>query len=257
MVGSGPYQTSPHQAESTSSQWQDDFLNLEWERDRERYQEGSVHTSHTSRSHSRVRSHVSQRQNSNKAMQLEIDDLKKKLHRAQRKQTPSSSNMSSSNKEDDNYRRRSRTPPSETFSYDEKHHHKCRNKSSPCKGLGNNAMSKALNQISKSPFTRKIEGAKLPRQFHQPTFTIYNGRTDPVEHVSQFNQMMVVLSKDEALMCKVFPFSLGPVAMRWFDDLMANSINSFNELTQAFGSRFITCSRVPRPLDLLLSLSMW
>ena len=117
-------------------------------------------------------------------------------------------------------------------------------------------MSKALNQISKSPFTRKIEGAKLPRQFHQPTFTIYNGRTDPVEHVSQFNQMMVVLSKDEALMCKVFPFSLGPVAMRWFDDLRANSINSFNELTQAFGSRFITCSRVPRPLDLLLSLSM-
>ena len=189
-------------------------------------------------------------------MQLEIDDLKKKLHRAQRKQTPSSSDMSSSNKEDDNYRQRSRTPPSETFSYDEEHHHKCRNKSSPCKGLGNNAMSKALNQISKSPFTRKIEGAKLPRQFHQPTFTIYNGRTDPVEHVSQFNQMMVVLSKDEALMCKVFPFSLGPVAMRWFDDLMANSINSFNELTQAFGSRFITCSRVPRPLDLLLSLSM-
>ena len=49
---------------------------------------------------------------------------------------------------------------------------------------GNNAMSKALNQISKSPFTRKIERAKLPWQFHQPTFTIYNGRTDLVEHVS-------------------------------------------------------------------------
>ena len=28
------------------------------------------------------------------------------------------------------------------------------------------------------------------------------------------------------------------------------------ELTQAFGSRFITCSRVPRPLASLLSLSM-
>ena len=79
---------------------------------------------------------------------------------------------------------------------------------------------------------------------------------DPVEHVSQFNQRMVVHTKDEALMCKVFPSSLGPVAMRWFDGLRANSINSFKELTQTFGSRFITCSRVPRPLDLLLSLSM-
>ena len=57
-------------------------------------------------------------------------------------------------------------------------------------------------------------------------------------------------------MCKVFPSSLGPVAMRWFDGLRVSSIDSFKELTQAFGSHFITCSRVPRPLASLLSLSM-
>ena len=44
--------------------------------------------------------------------------------------------------------------------------------------------------------------------------------------------------------------------MRWFDGLRPNSINSFKQLTQAFGSLFITSSRVPRPLDSLLSLSM-
>nr|XP_023926728.1 uncharacterized protein LOC112038146 [Quercus suber] len=117
-------------------------------------------------------------------------------------------------------------------------------------------MSKALNQIAKYPFTHKIEDAKLPRRFNQPAFTIYDGRTDPVEHVSHFNQRMAVHSKDEALMCKVFPSSLGPVAMRWFDGLRAGSIDSFRRLTQAFDSRSITCSRVPRPLDSLLSLSM-
>ena len=63
-------------------------------------------------------------------------------------------------------------------------------------------------------------------------------------------------SKNEALMCKVFPSSLGLVTMRWFDGLGASSIDSFKELTQAFGSRFITCSRVPRPLDSLLSMAM-
>ena len=57
-------------------------------------------------------------------------------------------------------------------------------------------------------------------------------------------------------MCKVFPSSLGPVAMRWFDGLRIDSINSFKELTRAFDSGFITCTRVPRPLNSLLSLSM-
>ena len=44
--------------------------------------------------------------------------------------------------------------------------------------------------------------------------------------------------------------------MRWFDGLATDSIDSFKELTQAFGFRFITCNRVPQPLDSLLSMSM-
>ena len=72
MVGLGP-----HQQESMGSQQQDDFLNLERKRD----QEGSVHTTHTSRSHSQVGSHISQEWN-NRAMQKEIDHLKKELRHA-------------------------------------------------------------------------------------------------------------------------------------------------------------------------------
>ena len=117
-------------------------------------------------------------------------------------------------------------------------------------------MNKALNQVSKSSFTRRIEAAKLPRRFHQPTFLLYNGQLNPVEHVSQFNQRMAIHLKDETLLCKIFPSSLGPMAMRWFNGLKAISINSFKELIQSFDSRFVTCSRVPRPLDSLLSLSM-
>ena len=117
-------------------------------------------------------------------------------------------------------------------------------------------MNKALNQVSKSPFTRNIEDAILPRQFHQPTFTLYDGRSDPVEHVSHFSQKMAIYSRNETLMCKIFPSSLGPVAMRWFNNLRANSIESFKKLTRAFDAHFITCSRVPGPLGSLLSMSM-
>ena len=57
-------------------------------------------------------------------------------------------------------------------------------------------------------------------------------------------------------MCKIFPSSLSPVVMRWFNGLRANSIDSFKKLTRAFSARFITCSRVPQPLGSLLSMSM-
>ena len=121
-----------------------------------------------------------------KDLQLEIEDLKKKLRRAQRKQTPSSSDVSSNDEGDNSYRECSETPPSESYSYDKEHSHKRRRKSSFGRGVGTKVMKKALSQISKSPFTRGIEKAKLPRRFHQPTFSMYNGRTDPVEYVSQF-----------------------------------------------------------------------
>ena len=182
--------------------------------------------------------------------------MKRELRRERRRRSPTISDFSSNDEEDGSYKQRSRTPPNESFSHDEEHHHKHGNRNSSSKSLGNDALSKALKQISQSPFTRRIEEERLPRWFTQLTFTMYNGRTDPVEHVSHFNQRMVVHSKNEALMCKIFPSSLGLVAMRWFDGLRASSIDSFEKLTQAFGSRFITCNRVPRPLASLLSLSI-
>ena len=70
-----------------------------------------MHTTHTSKSHSRIGSHVSQEQH-NKAMQLEIDQLKWKLRHAWREQTFSNSDVSFEGEEDASYKRRSRTPPS-------------------------------------------------------------------------------------------------------------------------------------------------
>ena len=78
----------------------------------------------------------------------------------------------------------------------------------------------------------------------------------PVDYISHFNQRMVVHSKNEVLMCKVFPSNLGPVGMRWFDGLREGFVSSFKELTRAFGSWFVTCNKDPRPLDSLLSMAM-
>ena len=118
-------------------------------------------------------------------------------------------------------------------------------------------MMRWVEHLTKIPnHVSRIEEGRLSQPFAQPIFTMYNGWTDPVEHVSHYNQRIAVHSKNETLMCKVFPSSLGPVVMRWFDGLGVGSIDSFKELTREFGSHFITCSRVPRPLDSLLSMSM-
>ena len=186
-------------------------------------------------------------------MQLQIDHLRRKL---QQRETPSSLESPSGDDDDDSYRLKSRTPPSESFSCDEDCHYTQRSKSPSRKGLCNDAMSRALCQISKSQFTQRIKGRKHPWQLTQPMFTMYNGRIDPMDHVSHFIQKMAVHSKNEALICKVFPSSQGPVAMRWFDDLKESSINSFQELTRAFGAHFVTCSKDHRPLDSPLSMAM-
>ena len=204
MVGSGP-----NWEESIGSQRQNQFLNLERRRDRKI----SVHTTHTRGSQSRGGSHLSHEENT-RSMQLEINRLRRRLHREQRRETPSSSDPSSEDDNDNSYRPKSKTPPSESFSCDQDRHYKQRREILSRQGLGNNAIGKALNQISKSPFTRRIKDRKLPRQFTQPTFIMYNGKTDPVEHVSHFNQRMAVHSRNKILMCKVFPSSLGPIAMR-------------------------------------------
>ena len=108
-------------------------------------------------------------------MQREIDDWKKQLRRTKQKQYPSSSDVFSNDEEDTMYIQRSRTPRSESFSYDEKRLHRRKHRSPSHKGVGTDDMKKALRQISKLPFTRGIEKAKLPRQFYQRTFIMYNG----------------------------------------------------------------------------------
>ena len=90
-------------------------------------------------------------------------------------------------------------------------------------------------------------------RFTRPPFNSYDGKTDPVEQVSHYIQMMSLHTYNDALMCKVFPSSLGPTALRWFNELRKGSIHSFFKLIQEFGVRFMACCRVPQPMDALRS----
>ena len=106
-------------------------------------------------------------------------------------------------------------------------------------------MSRALHRAARSPFLGDIEWAPMPSRFTRPPFNSYDGKTDLAEHVSHYIQMMSWHSHNDALMCKVFPSSLGPTILRWFNRLRKGSIHNFVELIQEFGVQFMTCNRVP------------
>jgi len=164
--------------ESVGSQREDHFVNLERRRDKENNPTPSVrveiqHIEHTRRSYSKSGSYVSYEQET-RNLRLEIDHLHKKLRRRERSRrnlTPPSRERSEERK-DRPYWRNSRTPTSESFSASSEED-KFEERRKECgKGkqgenlfpqtIGNDAMSKALRQISKSPFVRRIDRAKLP-----------------------------------------------------------------------------------------------
>ena len=146
MAGSRPHQTSPHHAESANVHQQGELHDLEREKDMDNQQEGSLQMLHTGGSGYQRRGHAIHEQVNEKAMQREIDDLKKRLCRAQRKQSPSSSDVSSNDEEKDtSYRQRSGTPPSESFAGEEEHLHKGRRRNPSGRGVGTNVMKKALS----------------------------------------------------------------------------------------------------------------
>ena len=118
------------------------------------------------------------------------------------------------------------------------------------------AISRALRRVARSPFSEEIERALMPSRFTRPPFNSYDGKVDQMEHVNHYIHMMSLHTHNDALMCKVFPSSLGSIALRWFNGLQKGSIRSFAELIQEFGARFVTCSRVPQPMDALLSIKM-
>ncbi|XP_074288481.1 uncharacterized protein LOC141613636 [Silene latifolia] len=61
--------------------------------------------------------------------------------------------------------------------------------------------------------------------------TLYDGTDDPLEHINQYKQKMMVVAatgpKKEACMCKGFDSTLSGAALQWFINLPNKSISSF------------------------------
>lgn len=106
------------------------------------------------------------------------------------------------------------------------------------------------------PFVRRIARAVLSKKFKAPSFTLYDGKSDPTDHICHYKQAMTLHADDEALMCRIFPSSLGPLAVRWYYKLEPASIKSFHQLQESFRARFITDEVHPKQVDSLWAIQI-
>ncbi|RVW64182.1 hypothetical protein CK203_046311 [Vitis vinifera] len=78
-----------------------------------------------------------------------------------------------------------------------------------------------------------------PRGFIVPKFYMYDGSSDPFDHIMHYRQLMTLDIGNDRLLCKVFPASLQGQALSWFHQLPANSIDNFRDLFEAsWGSTY-------------------
>uniref|UniRef100_A0A2N9J0F4 RNase H type-1 domain-containing protein n=1 Tax=Fagus sylvatica TaxID=28930 RepID=A0A2N9J0F4_FAGSY len=104
--------------------------------------------------------------------------------------------------------------------------------------IGRETVWKALHQISHSPFSKEIESARLPRNFSAPTYVMYDGKADPVGHISHYRQTWDRCPFDGSTAFHIPRFFPG------------------TKLAEAFVSRFITNSRKPKEFASLMSMRM-
>ena len=92
-----------------------------------------------------------------------------------------------------------------------------------------------------SPLGQHILSYDLPNGFAIPPFAMYDGASNPYDHMLHFNQAMIMSRGNDRLLCKVFLASIKRPALAWFHKLPRGSINSFSELWAAFISQYL-CS---------------
>ncbi|KAJ0847565.1 putative retrotransposon gag domain-containing protein [Helianthus annuus] len=97
-----------------------------------------------------------------------------------------------------------------------------------------------------SRFAPPICDAEVPKRFHIPTMKLYDGTTDPEEHIAQYRERMEINpipeKLKEACLCKGFGSTLTGSALKWLLSLPPYSITSFANLVNLFNNQF-SCSR--------------
>ncbi|GFZ09061.1 hypothetical protein Acr_20g0008690 [Actinidia rufa] len=100
----------------------------------------------------------------------------------------------------------------------------------------------ALVRQTDPPFTKRVLGARISSKFKLPTqLGIYEGKTDPMDHLDSYKSLMSLQGCSDEVMCKAFSATLKGPARSWFQKLSPGTIDTFGELSRLFVANFMSC----------------
>ena len=108
----------------------------------------------------------------------------------------------------------------------------------------------AADGYIESSFSEEIAMVEVPKSFSTPSIDMYDGTTDPDEHVSLYkpNTMTSSIPRDirEAIICKGFCATLSGPTLTWFINLDDGTIRSFAVMVNLFKIQFSSSTKIER-----------
>ncbi|KAM2685414.1 hypothetical protein EV1_046786 [Malus domestica] len=123
-----------------------------------------------------------------------------------------------------------------------------------CNEVIDEALRWNMTNISRSPFTDKIEQAEPPREFSMPHFISFKGDEDPERHLKHYRSPMILYLNNDGLMCKIFATTLQGEAQDWFYTLPPQSIRNFYELSLVFTKEYSSYRLIKKKSDHLFDV---
>ena len=87
-----------------------------------------------------------------------------------------------------------------------------------------------------------------------PQLEPFDELKDPQDHLNTFKTTLGLQQLPNEILCRFFPTTLKGVAREWFTKLLTSSVDSFEQLSNAFLRHFIGGQRPKRPADHLLTI---
>ncbi|KAL0430756.1 UNVERIFIED_CONTAM: hypothetical protein Sradi_0701600 [Sesamum radiatum] len=92
---------------------------------------------------------------------------------------------------------------------------------------------------------------ELPLNCRTPAIAEYDGTTDPIDHLSHFENATLLHRYTDGIKCRVFVTTFARTAQQWFNQLPVGAIGSFQEFPSLFLHQFAS-SRKLRKTELSL-----
>ena len=98
--------------------------------------------------------------------------------------------------------------------------------------------TEAAQSTSTSSFSVEIQQAPLLVGFRMPTIAVYEGKTDPLDHLDAFNGQMDLLQVILLAHCRCFTVTLSGTTKKQIRQIELETINSWGQLSTMFMRQF-------------------